>query len=46
MLVMVEQEKTLRRDLLQGGVTEAEREAFELLDERLSTSAYDSDLRI
>ena len=36
MLVMVEQEKTLRRDLLQGGVTEAEREAFELLpdDER------------
>ena len=36
MLVMVEQEKNLRRDLLEGGVTEAEREAFELLpdDER------------
>jgi len=34
--VMVEQEKNLRRDLLEGGVTEAEREAFELLtdDER------------
>ena len=33
---MVEQEKSLRRDLLEGGVTEAEREAFELLpdDER------------
>merc|ERR1719362_2519858 len=36
MLVMVEQEKNLRRDLLEAGVTEAEREAFELLpdDER------------
>ena len=36
MLVMVEQEKTLRASLLKGGVTEAEREAFELLpdDER------------
>ena len=36
MLVMVEQEKQLRKDLLDGGVTEAEREAFELLpdDER------------
>lgn len=36
MLVMVEREKQLRKDLLDGGVTEAEREAFELLpdDER------------
>lgn len=36
MLVMVEKEKRLRRELLEGGVTEAEREAFELLpdDER------------
>ena len=36
MLSMVEQEKTLRKALLEGGVTEAEREAFELLpdDER------------
>ena len=35
-LVMVEKEKQLRKDLLDGGVTEAEREAFELLpdDER------------
>ena len=33
---MVEREKQLRKDLLDGGVTEAEREAFELLpdDER------------
>eukprot|EP00096_Caligus_rogercresseyi_P011047 TRINITY_DN422_c0_g1_i1.p1 TRINITY_DN422_c0_g1~~TRINITY_DN422_c0_g1_i1.p1 ORF type:complete len:1514 (+),score=534.84 TRINITY_DN422_c0_g1_i1:112-4653(+) len=36
MVVMVEKEKTLRRQLLEAGVTEAEREAFELLpdDER------------
>merc|ERR1719340_161659 len=36
MLVMVEKEKQLRKDLLDGGVIEAEREAFELLpdDER------------
>ena len=36
MLHMVELEKKLRKDLLDGGVTEAEREAFELLpdDER------------
>ena len=34
---MVEKEKQLRKDLLDGGVTEAEREAFELLpdDERM-----------
>ncbi|TRY70876.1 hypothetical protein TCAL_02904 [Tigriopus californicus] len=36
MLVMVENEKRMRRQLLEAGVTEAEREAFELLpdDER------------
>ncbi len=36
MVQMVEQERDLRRALLEGGVTEAEREAFELLpdDER------------
>ena len=36
MLIMAETEKKMRRQLLEAGVTEAEREAFELLpdDER------------
>lgn len=37
---MVEREKQLRKDLLDGGVTEAEREAFELLPDDERTKYY------
>ena len=40
LLVMVEREKQLRKDLLDGGVTEAEREAFELLPDDERTNYY------
>ena len=41
MLQLVEEEKQFRRNLLEGGVRDVEREAFELLPEEVTNDDYE-----